>query len=98
MTCVICKGGVPQAGKATLTLERGKTLVVFRHMPANICPNCGENYFEAMAVEQVYRAADETARAGVEMCVSFTTPRQRTKTAELLNLTGVRSVNYFLNP
>jgi hypothetical protein len=29
MTGVICKSGTPEAGKTTVTLERGKTLIVF---------------------------------------------------------------------
>ena len=41
MTCVICKSGTPEAGKTTVTLERDKTLIVFRRVPAKTCPNCG---------------------------------------------------------
>ena len=28
MTCVICKSGTPEAGRTTVTMERGKTLIV----------------------------------------------------------------------
>lgn len=69
MTCVICKNGTPEGGKTTLTLEREGTLVVFRRVPANICPNCGESYIDQEVVEQVYREADEAVHAGVEIDV-----------------------------
>ncbi|MCL6563750.1 MAG: YgiT-type zinc finger protein, partial [Firmicutes bacterium] len=36
--CVICKRGIPQAGTTTVTVERPGTLVVFRQVPAQICP------------------------------------------------------------
>lgn len=69
MTCVICKSGTPEAGNTTVTLERGKTLVVFRRVPAKICPNCGESYLDDRVVDEVYRAADDAAKAGVEFDV-----------------------------
>jgi YgiT-type zinc finger domain-containing protein len=69
MTCVICKSGTPQAGKTTVTLERGKALIVFRRVPAQICPNCGESYLDDGVVAEVYHAADQAAKAGVEVDV-----------------------------
>lgn len=69
VTCVICKSGIPEAGTTTVTLERGKALIVFRQVPATICPNCGERYLDEGVVDQVYRAADEAARAGVKVDV-----------------------------
>lgn len=69
MTCVICKSGTPEAGKTTVTLERGKALIVFRRVPAKICPNCGESYLDDGVVTEVYHAADQAAKAGVEVDV-----------------------------
>lgn len=67
MTCVICKIGKLEAGKTTVTLERGKALIVFRRVPAKICPNCGESYLDDGVVAEVYHAADQAAKAGVEV-------------------------------
>ncbi|MDA8373601.1 MAG: type II toxin-antitoxin system MqsA family antitoxin [Actinomycetota bacterium] len=64
---MICKSETPEAGKTTLTLERGETLIIFRPVPAKICPNCGESYLDERVVESVHRAADEAARAGAEV-------------------------------
>ena len=72
VTCVICKSGIPETGQTTLTLERGKTLIVFRGVPATICPNCGESYLDEDVVGQVYQAADEAVRTGAEvMCATL---------------------------
>lgn len=69
MTCVICKIGKLEAGKTTVTLERGQALIVFRRVPAKICPNCGESYLDDGVVAEVYHAADQAAKAGVEVDV-----------------------------
>ena len=39
MTCVLCKNGVTRPGMVTVTLERGKTVVVVRDVPADVCEN-----------------------------------------------------------
>ena len=46
MRCVICKVGETQPGKTTVTLERGGTTLVFKDVPAQVCPNCGEAYVD----------------------------------------------------
>lgn len=40
--CVICKQGKTRPGMGTVILERGKTTVVIKKVPADICDNCGE--------------------------------------------------------
>ncbi len=42
MKCAICKQGETQPGKATVTLERCGSVVVFKSVPTEICSNCGE--------------------------------------------------------
>jgi len=50
-------------------LERGKTLIVFRRASAKICPNCGGRYLDDGVVDEVYNAADQAAKAVVEVDV-----------------------------
>ncbi|WP_298336225.1 type II toxin-antitoxin system MqsA family antitoxin [Ferrimicrobium sp.] len=69
MKCAICKSGKLEEGVTAVTVERGGTLVVFRRVPARICPNCGESYLEAAVVDAVCQAGDEAASAGVEVDV-----------------------------
>ena len=65
MNCVICKQGKTQKGKATVTLERGQTTLVFRSVPAEVCENCGEEYVDEGTSARLLEAAEEAVRAGV---------------------------------
>ena len=44
MRCVICKQTEVRSGWATVTLERDSLTLVFKRVPAQVCPNCGEEY------------------------------------------------------
>ena len=56
MKCLICNLGETREGFATVTLERGKATLVFKHVPAQVCANCGEEYVDDAVVRQ-YKAA-----------------------------------------
>ena len=45
MECVICKMGTTYKGKTTYTIDKQKSLLVFRDVEADVCDNCGEAYF-----------------------------------------------------
>ncbi len=51
MRCVICRHGNIKPGKATVTLQRENTTVIFKELPAEICENCGEYYLS----EEIYQ-------------------------------------------
>ncbi len=67
MKCVICKVGKTKKGLATLTLERGDTMLVFKKVTADICENCGEEYIDAKITARLLETAEEAAREGVEI-------------------------------
>lgn len=69
MRCAVCRVGETQAGKATVTLERGNTTLVFRGVPASVCANCGEAYVGEVVTRQLLQTADEAARSGVQVDV-----------------------------
>jgi len=50
-------------GITTVTLQRGKTVVVIRDVAAEICEDCGEYYLSEPIARRVYADADETAAA-----------------------------------
>ncbi len=64
MKCPICRQGEIAPGKATVTLERGETVVVIRDVPAEICGSCGEYYLEADVTEKVLASADDAVKRG----------------------------------
>ena len=67
MRCMICKSGETQSATTTVTLERDNMTLVFKSVPAQVCENCGEAYVNEDTTRQVLQAAEEAARAGVQV-------------------------------
>lgn len=67
MTCVLCKNGETRPGTATVTLERGKTVVVVRDLRADVCENCGEYYLESSVAQEVYQRAEAAVARNAEV-------------------------------
>jgi YgiT-type zinc finger domain-containing protein len=67
MKCVICKTGQTKAGKATVTLEKDGTTVVFKGVPANVCMNCGEEYVDSEITAGLLKSAEAAARDGIQV-------------------------------
>lgn len=67
MKCVICKQGDTRPGTVTVTLERGRTTLVFKNVPAQVCENCGEAYVDEATTDQLLVAAEAAVKAGVEV-------------------------------
>ena len=67
MKCVICKHGSTQTGTVTVTLERGETTLVFKHVPAQVCENCGEAYVDDSTTEQLLTLAEQAMQTGVQV-------------------------------
>lgn len=69
MKCVICKHGATQAGKCVVTLVHNGTTLVFKHVPAQICQNCGEEYVAQDISERLLATASDASRSGVQVDV-----------------------------
>ena len=67
MKCTICKQGETQSGQTTVVLERGKTTVVIKDVPAEICENCGEYYLSEEMTERVMEMAEAAVQHNVEI-------------------------------
>lgn len=65
MRCVICKHGETCQGSAAVTLERGGVTLVFKHVPAEVCGNCGEEYVDADTSARLLRMLDDAVKTGV---------------------------------
>ena len=62
MECVICKIGKTIKGKTTYTIDKQKSLLVFRDVEADICDNCGEAYFSLDTTKKLQQLADEAVK------------------------------------
>lgn len=67
MKCVICKHGETNPGEVTVTLERDRSMLIFRRVPARVCENCGEQYVDADTTANLLSEAERAAKAGVEI-------------------------------
>lgn len=67
MKCIICKHGETTLGTTTVTLERGETTLVFKHVPAHICLNCGEAYLDDATTERLLTIAENAMKSGVQL-------------------------------
>lgn len=69
MKCPICKHGETGNGTASMTMERGSAILVFKNVPAQICNNCGEEYFEEEITSSILKQAELAISEGIEFDV-----------------------------
>ena len=66
MECVICKMGTTYKGKTTYTIDKQKSLLVFRDVEADVCDNCGEAYFSLETIKKLQQLVSEALKKGAE--------------------------------
>jgi YgiT-type zinc finger domain-containing protein len=69
MKCVICKTGETKAETATFTVDRDGHTYVLREVPAQVCQQCGEPYFDVDVTRQVLTQVDQASRSGADVAV-----------------------------
>ncbi len=69
MKCVICKTGDLQPQSVSVTVNRQGALLVVQGVPALVCDNCGERYFEDAVSGRLLELAEQTLRPGVRLDV-----------------------------
>lgn len=67
MKCVICRNGETRPGETTVSLQRGETTVILKHVPADICENCGEYYLASDTAGLVLEKAEVAVKSGAEI-------------------------------
>jgi len=65
--CVICKNGETVPGTTSILLERDKTTLVFKNVPADVCQNCGEGYMDEETTDRLLQMAEEAIKLGVQV-------------------------------
>ena len=78
MTCVVCRKGRTKPGTATVTLERNDLTLVIKHVPAQVCDICGEEYVDEAISAALLRTAEAAARG-----VTFEVPDAQRKAEEV---------------
>jgi len=69
MICFVCKHGEVKNSTTTVTLERGETTLVIKDVPARVCANCGEAYFEPDVTDTLLDMLNTAVAGGVQVQV-----------------------------
>ncbi len=69
MKCVVCKQAETLPGVTTVTLERDGSTFVVREVPAQVCPNCGEDYVDSKVTAALLNTAERLSQAGAQVDV-----------------------------
>ena len=69
MKCVVCKQADTRPGVTTVTLERDGSTFVVREVPAQVCPNCGEDYVDSKVAAELLNTAERLSQAGAQVDV-----------------------------
>ena len=67
MKCIVCKQAETSPGTTTVTLERHGSTFVFKDVPAQICPNCGEDYLDDTVTGSLLKSADTMVAVGTQV-------------------------------
>ncbi len=67
MTCTICKHGKTTAGLTTLIFQRGKSTIIIKGVPADICDNCSESFISEDISKEILDIADREVKKGIEV-------------------------------
>ena len=67
MKCTVCKQAETRSGTTTVTLERQSATFVFKDVPAQVCPNCGEDYVDDAVASALLQSAEGMAAAGTQV-------------------------------
>jgi YgiT-type zinc finger domain-containing protein len=69
--CSACGKGILERRTTTATFEADETTVVITNIPADVCSECGEGYFDAVTTERLLAMAADAAEwsgAPVQIC------------------------------
>ncbi len=69
MKCAVCRQGETRPGTATVVLERDGLTVVVRHVPAQVCENCGEEYVDESAAAAALDSGERAAQEGAAVVI-----------------------------
>ena len=67
--CYFCKIGAVKPGFVTVPETTASLTVVLKEVPAKVCNNCGEHYFDSEVVSELEKIISEAENAGIDALV-----------------------------
>ena len=65
MICLICRLAETTDAFTDVKLQRGEIHLVISHVPANVCPSCGEGFIDQEVARQLLQGAEQRTDTGV---------------------------------
>ncbi len=65
MNCLICRQAVLVDGLTSISFERGEMNFTVHHVPAQICPHCGEAFVAESATIHLLNTAEAASAEGL---------------------------------
>jgi YgiT-type zinc finger domain-containing protein len=65
MICLICRQAELVEGITSVPFERGEFRLLIEHVPASVCPNCGEAVLEEDVAIQLLNEAEDVLNEGL---------------------------------
>ena len=65
MICLICRKAETVDGLTNIEFARGEFRLMVKHVPARICPGCGEAYAAEAVAQQLLKLASQHSDEGL---------------------------------
>ena len=67
MCCMTCRGGDLEPKPTNYMTERQDKFFIIKHVPAKVCRQCGEQYYNSATVRQIERILDNAQDSLLEV-------------------------------
>jgi len=67
MMCFLCMATETHSDTTTVMVERGRTIVIVKEVPAQVCDNCGEYYLDSDIASRASTLVENAVKNGAEV-------------------------------
>jgi YgiT-type zinc finger domain-containing protein len=67
MICTFCQLDELRQGTVTVTLERGRSTIIIKDVPAEVCDKCGEYVLSQPVTNWIWERAQSAVERGAEV-------------------------------
>ena len=68
MNCFMCKGNL-EMKTVNYIVDLGNTIIIVKEVPAKVCTQCGEQFFEDNIAENIERIVNDLKKIATEIAV-----------------------------
>lgn len=68
MKCFMCKGETEKK-LVNYLVDIDNTIIIIKEVPANVCKQCGERYFDNDVMKNLEKIIDEVKKVSIEISI-----------------------------